>query len=77
MNIKGYGIEIFEESNDSYFDRYLKEINIGLLNKIYKKKYIIRFFYLLRDDIFIFKDRTKFFDFIIPIYKVRKTSLKT
>lgn len=30
----------------------------------------LRFFYLLRDDIFVSKDRTKFFDFIIPIVPV-------
>lgn len=30
----------------------------------------IRFFYLLRDDIFVSKDRTKFFDFIIPIVPI-------
>lgn len=34
------------------------------------KKKIFRFFYLLRDDIFISKDRTKFFDFIIPVVPV-------
>lgn len=30
----------------------------------------LRFFYLLRDDIFITKDRTKFFDYIIPVVPV-------
>jgi hypothetical protein len=30
----------------------------------------IRFFYLLRDDIFTNKDRTKFFDFIMPVVPV-------
>ena len=30
----------------------------------------LRFFYLLRDDIFISKDRTKFFDYIVPIIPV-------
>jgi len=30
----------------------------------------IKFFYLLRDDVFTSKDRTKFFDFIIPIVPV-------
>lgn len=30
----------------------------------------LRFFYLLRDDIFTTKDRTKFFDYIIPIVPV-------
>lgn len=30
----------------------------------------IKFFYLLRDDIFVSKDRTKFFDFLIPVVPV-------
>jgi hypothetical protein len=31
---------------------------------------VLRFFYLLRDDVFVSKDRTKFFDYIIPIVPV-------
>ena len=30
----------------------------------------LRFFYLLRDDIFVTKDRTKFFDFIMPVVPI-------
>lgn len=30
----------------------------------------LKFFYLLRDDIFVTKDRTKFFDYIVPIVPV-------
>lgn len=107
VNIQGSEIEIFEEPNDSYFDKYLNEIlylfeNIGtdvivfedidrfesniiferlreintLANihlKIENKK-PIRFFYLLRDDIFISKDRTKFFDYIVPVIPVIDSS---
>lgn len=103
VSVQGNEIEIFEEDNDSYFDKYLnevlylfekantevfvfedmdrynsvqifqrlREINT-LINKKRKKenKSPIRFFYLLRDDIFISKDRTKFFDFIIPVVPV-------
>ena len=29
----------------------------------------LRFFYLVRDDIFVSKDRTKFFDYIVPILR--------
>lgn len=128
-------IEIFSESKDSYFDKYLddviylfdhskadvivfedidrfdsniifsqlKEINTlvnnrkeskqnfsiklitSLLNKI---KYLklppifnrvlsikrLNFIYLLKDDIFISKERTKFFDFIIPVLPVINSS---
>lgn len=34
----------------------------------------LRFFYLLKDDIFVSKDRTKFFDYIIPIVPVVDSS---
>ena len=34
----------------------------------------LRFFYLLRDDIFTTKDRTKFFDYIIPIVPIVDSS---
>lgn len=93
---QGNQIEIFEESKDSYFDRYLNEVLYlfehtkvdGIIfedidrygsNLIFEKlreinyllnfrnKKIIRFFYLLRDDLFDSKDRTKFFDFILPV----------
>ena len=35
---------------------------------------VIRFVYLLKDDTFISKDRTKFFDFIIPVIPVVDSS---
>lgn len=34
----------------------------------------LRFFYLMRDDIFTTKDRTKFFDFIIPVVPIVDSS---
>ena len=107
LNIKGNEIEIFEKSDDSYFDKYLNEVlylfensdadvivfedmdrfntngiferlrevntlaNIQL-NKENEK--VLRFFYLLRDDIFDSKDRTKFFDYIIPVVPVVDSS---
>lgn len=103
LNFKGNEIEIFEENEDSYFDKYLNEVlylfeNSGSdviifedmdrynVNQIFEKlrevntlinnkrakekKTPLRFFYLIRDDIFVSKDRTKFFDFIIPIVPV-------
>lgn len=59
------------------FER-LREVNT--LVNVHKKKtkgdsYTpLRFFYLLRDDIFISKDRTKFFDYVIPIVPVVDSS---
>lgn len=103
LSLQGNEIELFEEDNDSFFDKYLNEvlylfensdvdaivfedmdryemeaiferlrevntlINIRLAQK---SKRIIRFVFLLRDDIFVSKDRTKFFDYIIPIVPV-------
>ncbi|NUF79692.1 hypothetical protein GY065_12370 [Snodgrassella sp. ESL0323] len=64
-------IDRFE--NVFIFER-LREINLLANNQLkeYQKKKakILRFFYLLRDDIFCTKDRTKFFDFIIPVVPV-------
>lgn len=103
LNLQGNEIEIFEESDDSYFDKYLNEVlylfenaDADVIvfedmdrfnaNRIFERlrevntlaniqlqkedKKVLRFFYLLRDDIFISKDRTKFFDYIVPVVPV-------
>lgn len=108
LTIQGNEFEIFEESDDSYFDKYLNEVlylfensdadvivfedmdrfnsnqiferlrevntlvNIQLEKN--KKSTTLRFFYLLRDEIFVSKDRTKFFDYIIPVVPVVDSS---
>lgn len=107
LNLQGNEIEIFEESDDSYFDKYLnevlylfenadadvivfedmdrfnankiferlREVNTLANIQLYKEnKKVLRFFYLLRDDIFVSKDRTKFFDYIIPVVPVVDSS---
>ena len=110
ISLQGNEIEIFEEQDESYFDKYLNEVlylfeNVNadvivfedmdrfnacriferlrevntLVNiqrrKEHGKKYQpLRFFYLLRDDIFVSKDRTKFFDYIIPIVPIVDSS---
>src|SRR5690625_3278147 len=54
----------------------LREINF-LVNVRYSKagkNTPIRFIYLLKDDMFISKDRTKFFDFILPIVPIMDSS---
>lgn len=66
----GVEVIVFEDIdrfNSNHIFEKLREINL-LINK--KSDKIIRFFYLLRDDIFTSKDRTKFFDFMIPIVPV-------
>lgn len=106
VNLQGNELEIFEESNDSYFDKYLnevlylfentdadvivfedidrfganiiferlREINTLANLQLEKDNKVLRFFYLLRDDIYDSKDRTKFFDYIIPIVPVVDSS---
>ena len=105
INLQGNEIEIFEESDESYFDKYLNEVlylfensdanvivfedmdrfntikiferlrEINTLINIHKKgNNVLRFFYLLRDDVFVSKDRTKFFDYIIPVVPVVDSS---
>lgn len=107
LNLQGNEIEIFEERDDSYFDKYLNEVLYLFENsdadvivfedmdrfntiKIFERlremntlaniqlqkenKKVLRFFYLLRDDIFISKDRTKFFDYIVPVVPVVDSS---
>lgn len=103
--MQGNEIEIFEESDESYFDKYLNEVlylfensdanvivfedmdrfntikiferlrEINTLINIHKKgNNVLRFFYLLRDDVFVSKDRTKFFDYIVPVVPVVDSS---
>ena len=103
LSVQGNEIEIFSQSEDSCFDKYLNEVLYLFshapadvivfedldrfeANRIFERLHEIntlvnrqrkaegrpplRFFYLLRDDIFTSKDRTKFFDFIIPVVPV-------
>lgn len=51
----------------------LREIN-SLINENAGVKRTIRFLYALRDDIFVNTDRTKFFEFIIPVIPIINTS---
>lgn len=114
LDVKGIvGIEIFENTDDSYFDKYLnevlylfersgadaivfedldryevtrifeklKEISDLLYQRSQRtagtqtaeKKSTPKFFYLIRDDVFSSSDRSKFFDFIIPVVPVIAT----
>lgn len=51
------------------FER-LREINLLLNEKLKKKNKVIKFCYLMKDDIFSSEDKVKFFDFIIPVMSV-------
>ena len=138
FNLNGNEIEIFENNDESYFDKYLNEViyifensdadaivfedidrynrneifqrlrevntlvnskrsiqntinknneqnncRFDIINNFNRKmknlikgkhKESLKFFYLVRDDIFISKDRTKFFDFIMPVVPVIDSS---
>lgn len=63
--------EDIERFNDSRIFEKLKELNI-VINRNLKanKKRKLVFFYLVKDDLFESQERTKFFDFIIPVVPV-------
>ena len=64
--------EDMDRYNNTLIYEKLRELNVLVNQRIAMKnsKKHICFFYLLKDDIFINKERTKFFDFIIPIVPV-------
>lgn len=104
ITLQGNEIEIFENDDESFFDKYLNEVlylfensNVDAIvfedmdrfemNRIFERlrevntlvngqlekrddNKVLRFIYLLRDDVFVSKDRTKFFDYIVPIVPV-------
>ena len=106
VKLQGNEIELFQNEEAGYFDKYLDSI-LHMLNHSGKQFFIfedidrfdttliferlkeinelvnakrekedkapIKFIYLLRDDIFINKERAKFFDFLIPIIPVTNT----
>ncbi|WP_195517375.1 hypothetical protein [Paraclostridium bifermentans] len=67
--------EDIDRYNSNKIFQRLREVNT-LVNIKRKKNNMepLRFFYLIKDDIFVSKDRTKFFDFIIPIIPVVDSS---
>lgn len=63
--------EDIERFNDSRIFEKLKELNIIInRNRKANHKRKLVFFYLVKDDLFESQERTKFFDFIIPIVPV-------
>lgn len=66
-------IEDLDRFNDAEIFVTLREIN-SLVNENAGVKRTIRFLYALRDDMFINTDRTKFFEFIIPVIPIINTS---
>ncbi len=76
FEVTSYNVVIIED-----LDRFrqteiftkLRELNL-LINNSKKTKKEVVFIYAVRDEMFIDKDRTKFFDFIIPIIPVINSS---
>lgn len=66
-------IEDLDRFNDPEIFTTLREIN-SLVNENAGVKRTIRFLYALRDDMFANTDRTKFFEFIIPIIPIINSS---
>lgn len=66
-------IEDLDRFNSSDIFVTLREIN-SLINSNSGVKRKIRFLYALRDDIFMNVDRTKFFEFIIPVIPIVNSS---
>lgn len=62
--------EDMDRYNSNHIFEKLREMNTLINNRKKSDEPILRFFYLLRDDIFENKDRTKFFDYIIPVVPV-------
>ncbi|WP_370168916.1 YobI family P-loop NTPase [Sinorhizobium fredii] len=66
-------IEDLDRFNNADIFVTLREIN-GLVNANLRGKRHIRFLYALRDDMFVNTDRTKFFEFIIPVIPIINSS---
>ncbi|MDN3519971.1 ATP-binding protein [Halomonas ramblicola] len=66
-------IEDIDRFNDPEIFVTLREIN-SLINNNAGVKRTIKFLYALRDDMFVNTDRTKFFEFIIPVIPIINTS---
>lgn len=66
-------VEDLDRFEDSDIFVSLREIN-GLVNGNVGVKRRVRFLYALRDDMFVNTDRTKFFEFIIPVIPIINSS---
>lgn len=66
-------IEDLDRFNNSDIFVTLREIN-SLVNENAGVRRTIRFLYALRDDMFINTDRTKFFEFIVPVIPIVNSS---
>ncbi|WP_197477851.1 MULTISPECIES: YobI family P-loop NTPase [unclassified Marinomonas] len=66
-------IEDLDRFNDAEIFVTLREIN-SLVNENAGVNHTVKFLYALRDDMFLNTERTKFFEFIIPVIPIINTS---
>ncbi|HFK5529592.1 TPA: hypothetical protein ACGZ99_003678, partial [Elizabethkingia anophelis] len=77
FSIRPYNIVIIEDLDrfeETEIFTKLREVNLLLNNSEKTKRKDIVFVYAVRDDMFTDKERTKFFDFIIPVIPVINSS---
>lgn len=70
FSVRPYNVVIIEDLDrfqETEIFTKLREINLLLNNSLKTKKKEIVFIYAVRDNMFTDKERTKFFDFIIPV----------
>jgi ribosomal protein S8 len=67
-------IEDLDRFQETEIFTKLREVNLLLNNSEKTKRKEIAFIYAVRDDMFTDKERTKFFDFIIPVIPVINSS---
>src|SRR5690606_19588628 len=70
FSVRPYNVVIIEDLDrfqETEIFTKLREMNLLLNNSQKTKRKEIVFIYAVRDDMFTDKERTKFFDFIIPV----------
>jgi hypothetical protein len=77
FSVRPYNVVIIEDLDrfeETEIFTKLRELNLLLNNSKKTKKKDIVFIYAVRDNMFTDKDRTKFFDFIIPVIPIINSS---
>lgn len=77
FSVRPYNVVVIEDLDrfqETEIFTKLREVNLLLNNSEKTKKKEIAFVYAVRDDMFTDKERTKFFDFIIPVIPVINSS---
>lgn len=79
FQVTNYGVVIIEdldryEGNASFIFQKLRELNT-LINSSHQVKHSVKFIFAIKDDFFSdYEERTKFFDYIVPIIPISSSS---